>query len=117
MRYCRFAFVCLLIAVTVLSLLPIGHPSVAPNDKLNHLLAWGALGFLGGLGWRGRWQLWPLLWAYSWLIEVLQGVSGYRLFSLADGFANLAGLLLGIVLVGCWVKMRRGTDTGAGRPE
>ncbi|PTY37278.1 hypothetical protein BGP77_02575 [Saccharospirillum sp. MSK14-1] len=108
-----------MVAVTVLSLLPLEHPDLSPNDKLNHLLGWGALGLLAGLGWPRRWFVWPVLWGYSWLLELLQGMTAYRLFSVADGFANLAGLVLAVVLLWLWYKMRSipQSGQGAGRPE
>lgn len=112
-------FVVMLLLITLLSLLPIDHPSAAPHDKLNHLLGWATLGLLAGLAWPARRMLWPVLWGYSWFIEVLQGLTGYRQFSVADGFANLAGLVLGVVLLTLWYKIRSRTQlsTGAGRPE
>ena len=119
MRVYRWLFVVLLLVVTVLSLLPLDQPEFSPNDKLNHVLGWGALGLLVGLGWPGRLAVWPALWGYSWLIEVAQGLTAYRLFSIADGFANLAGLVLAVVLLWLWYKMRSITRSGqgAGRPE
>lgn len=117
MRVMRVLSVMALVAITVLSLLPIEHPSVSPNDKLNHLLGWGLIGVLGGLGWP-RWKMiWPWLWGYSWLIEAAQGLTPYRLFSVADGVANLAGLALAVVLLWLWYKMRALPRTGARRPE
>lgn len=119
MRLLRWLFVMLLVAVTLLSLLPLDQPDFSPNDKVNHLLGWGALGVLVGLGWPGRWLVWPLLWGYSWLLEVAQGLTAYRLFSVADGVANLAGLVLAVVLLWWCDKMRliRHSRLGAGRPE
>ncbi|WP_115667144.1 VanZ family protein [Saccharospirillum mangrovi] len=117
MRMVRVGFGVALLAITVLSLLPIEQPAVSPNDKVNHLLGWGLIGLLGGLSWPRRWRVWPLLWGYSWLIEVAQGLTGYRLFSIADGFANLAGLALAVVLLSLWYKMRALPRTGARRPE
>lgn len=119
MRLYRWLFVVLLVGVTVLSLMPLDHPQFSPNDKLNHLFGWGALGVLAGLGWPGRWAVWPALWGYSWLLEVAQGLTVYRLFSIADGVANLAGLVLAVVLLWLWYKMRSiiQSGQGAGRPE
>lgn len=110
----RAAFLLLLIAVTILSLLPIDHPSAAPNDKVNHLLAWGALGLTIGLGWPGRKWLFPALFVYSFLIEVAQGLSGYRMFSLADALANATGIVGATLLLWLWynVQNKRHTDRG-----
>lgn len=117
MRVVRLVFMVALVAVTVLSLLPLEHPSISPNDKVNHLLGWGLIGVLAGLGWPRRRIVWPLLWGYSWLIEVAQGQTEYRLFSVADGFANLAGLVLAVVLLSLWYKMRAYREQAPGGPN
>lgn len=102
----RYLLPVLLLLVTLLSLLPIGHPSVAPNDKLNHLLAWGALGVCAGLGWPRRPWVYLALLFYSLLIEVVQGWTGYRLFSLADVAANAMGIGLAMTALWLWYKLR-----------
>lgn len=110
----RLLFWIALISVTVLSLLPIDHPEVVSNDKLNHLLAWGALGVLAGLGWRHQNWLFSALLGYSFLIEVLQGMTGYRMFSMADGLANLLGIVLAVVVVRLWYKVEVRLDKSRG---
>jgi len=110
----RLLFWIALISVTVLSLIPVDHPDMAPNDKLNHLLAWGTLGVLAGLGWRYQNWLFSVLLGYSFLIEVLQGMTGYRMFSLADGFANALGIALAIIGVRLWYKVEARLDKSRG---
>jgi VanZ family protein len=85
--------------VTTLSLLPTGQLPVADyNDKLGHVAAYFALmawfGQLYGL----RWQAITGVFGLGILIEILQGLSGYRLMSLADIAANGGGVLLGVAL-------------------
>lgn len=110
----RLLFWVALISVTVLSLLPIDHPDMAPNDKLNHLVAWGTLAVLTGLGWRHQNWRFSVLLAYSFVIELAQGLSGYRMFSLADGFANALGILLAIIVVRLWYKVEARFDRSRG---
>lgn len=101
----RALFWVLLLAIIVLSLAPLGHPQFSPNDKVNHLLGWGALAVLGCLGWSARLRLVLLLWGAGFVLEGAQGLTGYRVFSLADGIANGAGLLIGLVLVWLWERL------------
>lgn len=110
-RLFQALFLILLLSVTLLSLLPIDHPPAAPNDKVNHLLAWGALGLTLGLGWPGRNWLFPALLAYSFIIEVVQGLTGYRMFSLADGLANAVGLGGAILILWLWYKVQQAKHT------
>ena len=97
-RTAQLGFVVLAVVILVLSLLPIEHPQISPNDKLNHLLAYGMLAALGGFGYRiGFAGSVAFLWGV--LIEELQGLTGYRLFSVADIVANGIGVGLGLGLV------------------
>lgn len=94
------------LTIIVLSLVPVGHPEFSPNDKINHLLGWGALGLLGWLGWPGRWRVLLLLWCASIAIEGAQGLTAYRFFSWADALANGVGLLIGLVIANIWHRLR-----------
>lgn len=102
----RGVFWCVLLIIIVLSLVPVGHPEFSPNDKVNHLLAWGTLAILGCLGWTGRIRLVLLLWCASFALEGVQGLTAYRMFSLADAAANGAGLLIGLAIVTLWDRLR-----------
>lgn len=101
----RALFWLLFLIIIVLSLAPLGHPEFSPNDKVNHLLAWGALGVLGCAGWAARLRLIVLLWCASFALEGLQGLTGYRMFSVTDALANGAGLLIGLAVVTLWDRM------------
>jgi hypothetical protein len=98
----RTVFWLTLLLIIVLSLAPIGHPDFSSNDKLNHLLGWGTLGLLACAGWTARWRIIVLLWCASFSLEVAQGLTQYRTFSVADAIANGAGLLIGFLIVTLW---------------
>lgn len=89
------AFYFLGLAILVLSLLPIDHPEVASNDKVNHFIAYGLLTFLGCLAYGRRLLIVVGVIAFGALVEVLQGLTGYRFLSIADAIANALGAFLG----------------------
>ena len=94
----RLAAIGLAVTIAVMSLLPIsGQASVPHADKVQHLIAYGALAGLVGLGWP-RLRL-PavvaLAAAFGVGVEVAQGLSGTgRTPSLADAVANTLGALI-----------------------
>lgn len=90
-----------LFVLSVLSLVPLPAPtSVAGNDKLLHVVAWGlaVLPAAVALGLRVL-PLAALFLAWSVAIEFLQPLVG-RFFDVADMLANALGLGLGVAL-GC----------------
>jgi len=96
-----------LITVLVLSLLPIEHPDVSPNDKVNHLIAYFSLMVLGYLAYK-RYR-YVTLGVIGWgiMIEILQGQTSYRMFSYADVLANSAGVVLGCAAIVIFQKFRQ----------
>ena len=74
---------------------------VAHIDKVEHLLAYGALMFWFGMlyrGWRAR-----LAYAALWIalgvgLEFAQRATGYRDFEVADMVADAVGVMLGLAL-------------------
>lgn len=82
--------------VVALSLVPSPPQSgFDQGDKVGHLLAYATL-----MGWFG--QLYPPGWrlalafvALGLVLEILQGLSGYRQASMADMLANTLGVVLG----------------------
>ncbi|MEO0466414.1 MAG: VanZ family protein [Pseudomonadota bacterium] len=99
----RAAALLLMIAIAWLSLSPPGDSLDPPgNDKIGHVMAYGALTFttLMALG-PQRWKTaLALCLIYGGAMEVLQGVMPYgREASLADMVANTAGALAALVLV------------------
>jgi VanZ family protein len=83
-----------MIGVVVLSLLPAQDAPSLFNDKLEHLLAYAALGLIGGLAFDNRratlWlmALLPLL---AVVLEVGQEIAPGRSPELADGVVSAAG--------------------------
>ena len=86
----------MLLAVAVVSLMP--APAIGVNDKLSHLLTYTLLSGWFCLLARRRTALASSitgLIAYGMMIEVLQGLTGYRYAEWGDVIANGAGCLLG----------------------
>lgn len=96
----RLAFTLCLLAVLVLALLPDPDPRLSTGwDKGNHLLAFAALAFLGCASLPGRWLTVALaLLGYGALIEVAQGLTGYRYAEWADLLADSLGIALGLAI-------------------
>lgn len=100
LSYWRALLFSSLVLIAVLAWTP-GSPLVigTPSDKLNHLLAFSALGFLA-------WQAFPAqrvhaYWAllgFGLLIELVQWYLPTRSAELADLAADALGLALGAVL-------------------
>ena len=86
-----------LLVVAVLSLMP-SPVDISNSDKLLHLVTYATLAAWFSLVVCGKrdWLLAMLgLTAYGIGLEWLQGLTGYRLFEVADMLANSAGVLLG----------------------
>ena len=88
----------MVVAVVVLSLIPLDVDLVENEDKLAHFVAYGSLAFWFGMlfeGW-GR-QLGAALGfaAMGVALEVLQGLTDYRTFEIADMIANAIGAAVG----------------------
>jgi VanZ family protein len=89
----------LVLLVTALSLLPYQDlPNVQYNDKIGHGLAYFALMAVFGQIHGARLRTVLLLLAMGALIEVLQGLSGYRDMSFFDWLADAAGVALGWIV-------------------
>lgn len=69
----------------------------APNDKINHLLAFLELTLVTRLAWPRLSFLWyaPGLLAFGLILEIVQANLPYRDFSLADLAADAVGIGLG----------------------
>jgi VanZ family protein len=88
----------MLLAVAVVSLIPVPANAIGVNDKLSHLLTYTLLSGWFCLLARGRAALAGSvagLIAYGMMIEWLQGMTGYRYAEWGDVVANGAGCLLG----------------------
>lgn len=109
------AFLVCLVAVLVLTLMPVSIPDEFPSeDKVHHLLAFGALAILACSAWGPPW--WVVVPALSGLgaaIELIQHFIPNRSMELNDWVADTAGVLIGwfiypLLLHGCqWLLARR----------
>jgi len=107
----RIFFWCCVAGSYVLAVLPV-HDVGAKNDKVNHMLAFATMAFLGRLGWsnkRARWIGVGLV-AFGAFIEISQGTAlVHRDASwadlAADTVATIAGLILGKLAL--WEIRRR----------
>lgn len=91
----RLGAILFAIAIMVLSLQPAGDFVGSPyTDKVQHFLAYGALGALILMGWRELrvWQVVLIATLFGICIEVAQGMTNLgRTPSILDAIANLAG--------------------------
>lgn len=74
----------------------------APQDKLNHVLAFIVLAYLLAKSF-DEWDFWrvqvPVLMVYGIAIEVIQAFLPWRTGSIADVLANITGVVIYLVFV------------------
>lgn len=97
-RTIRVLLVVALLLISYLAFTPMSTPVVAEiNDKFSHIVAFVVLAFLVDFSWpKSSWNLLkiaPLL-GYGLLIEVVQALMPYRIFSTWDFLADVLGLLI-----------------------
>jgi VanZ family protein len=88
----------MVVAVVVLSLIPVEVDLGENRDKLAHFLAYGSLSFWFGVLFRGRARQLGIAIAFAAMgvgLEFLQGLTDYRTFETADMIANAVGAALG----------------------
>ena len=88
----------MVVAVVVLSLIPLDVELLEDKDKIAHFVAYGSLAFWFGMLFEGRGrQLGAALGfaAMGVALEFLQGLTDYRTFEIADMIANTIGAALG----------------------
>jgi VanZ family protein len=92
----RWAFWLCALAVLVLALMkPVHHMPTLGWDKANHAFAFFVLAVLGAMAYPGRlMRVLVALLGYGALIEVLQGLTGWRDAEWLDLAADGVGLLL-----------------------
>ena len=96
-----WAFIACALTVLVLALVPSPPPMITTGwDKLNHLLAFGAMAWLACKAFPQRLTavLCALL-VYGALIEVMQSWTPSRSAEWLDLFADMFGILLGWMLI------------------
>ena len=84
--------------VVVLSLIPVEVDLGEDSDKVAHFFAYGSLSLWFGMIFAGRGRQLGIAVAFAALgvaLEFLQGMTGYRTFSIADMIANAMGAALG----------------------
>jgi VanZ family protein len=96
-----------LVAITILSLLPLDSLPTAPeSDKTHHFIAYALLAMPIALRQHARWrQLLLLCFLWSGVIEMIQPYVN-RYGEWADLLANGCGLLMGYVLGWCGRRYR-----------
>jgi VanZ family protein len=99
---CRWAFAVGLVVVMALALMPPQLPLPTTGwDKANHALAFGVLAVLGLVAYpEHKAAMLGGLLAYGGLIELLQGLTGYRTAEWLDWAADAVGLALGSISTG-----------------
>jgi VanZ family protein len=112
----RLAFVAALAGALALALWPLDSPPPLHTgwDKTDHLLGFVVLGLLGQAAWPGRrvWVLGGLL-AFGVLIELLQGLTGYRFADSKDVLADWLGVGLAAL---AWSIATRSSSRAAKGP-
>jgi VanZ family protein len=100
LTFWRLALVACMVAIMVLSLLPLSQSLPTTGwDKSNHILGFATLAFLSHWAWPGRTtHALAALLAYGCLIEVLQSFTPDRSAELADVVADGVGLAIGAVI-------------------
>lgn len=102
LRKLWFTFgILLLLIVAILSLTPVPMDGPENFDKIVHVLLYVFLS-----GWfsllvakpGNLWWSFTLLAVYGFIMEVLQGMTGYRSFEVADAIANSIGAALGVLV-------------------
>jgi VanZ family protein len=93
----RWAFLACLVVVLVLSLMPPQFPLPTTGwDKSNHVMVYAVLAMLGCMSYpQSKAPVLLGLLVYGGVIELLQGLTGYRSAEWLDVIADGLGLLVG----------------------
>ena len=92
----------MVVAVVVLSLIPLEVDLQEGRDKVAHFIAYGSMTFWFAMLFRGRARQLGVALAFAAMgvgIEYLQRMTGYRTFDVDDMIANGIGAALGFGLV------------------
>ena len=88
----------MVVAVVVLSLIPVEVDLGEGRDKLAHFVAYGSLAFWFGMLFDGRGRQLRAALGFAAMgvsLEFLQGLTDYRTFEIVDMVANAIGAALG----------------------
>ena len=100
----RLGFICGLVLITVLSVVPQPAPTSAEGiDKIEHAIAYFTVGVAGMIGLRHRFSLLQITVAmviYGCVMEGVQYFLPSRVAAFADIAANTIGLIVALIVVG-----------------
>jgi VanZ family protein len=115
----RIAGVIIVLAIWILSLLPLKEAVLPGSDKLHHFVAYGTVMFVWVIALSPQTRRQQITLAVLFIlmgiaVEFIQGIVPYRFFSWADALANTGGVLLGwligVLLLPLWrAKFARAT--------
>ena len=96
----RIAGVMIVLAIWVLSLMPLKEALLPGGDKLHHFVAYGTVMFVWIIALSPQTRRQQITLAILFIlmgiaVEFIQGIVPYRSFSWADALANTGGVLLG----------------------
>lgn len=108
-RILRLAGVAIIVAIWVLSLLPLNQMVMPGGDKLHHFIAYGSLMLVWVLATPHHRLRQHVLMAIGFMlmglaVECAQGLTPYRFFEWADAMANSLGVISGWILA--WLARR-----------
>lgn len=117
-RWYRLALGVCVAAISYLALAPLPAPALGAYDKPQHLFAFFVLAWLAAGAYPGRraagWRI-GLLLGYGVSIELVQHFLPHRRFSVADIAADVAGVLLLLLLAHWFPGMVPGAGHASGR--
>ena len=108
LRWCVFLLCAAVVAYGIFRATP-PPPLFHQSDKVGHALAFVGLSLTAWFAFRQvRWfYFWPVLFALAPLLEYLQGeFRPLRVYSMDDSYANLTGVALALLFVGCMKLLR-----------
>jgi VanZ family protein len=112
----KLAGIGIIVAIWVLSLMPLNQVAVPGGDKLHHFIAYGSLMLVWTLlhaekSITQQLKLAVVFMAMGVLIECAQGLTTYRFFEWADALANSIGVILGWLMgritTPYWLKLKQ----------
>jgi VanZ family protein len=107
----RIAGVIVVLAIWILSLMPLKEAVLPGGDKLHHFVAYGTVMFVWIIALAPQTRRQQISLAILFIlmgiaVEFIQGIVPYRFFSWADALANAVGVLLGwligVLLLPIW---------------
>lgn len=110
LRLLQIAAIGIVIAIWILSLMPVSQSGVPGSDKIHHFLAYFSCMFVWGQLYRQpapRLGLAILFILMGMLVEFAQGMTGYRYFDWQDMVANAIGVSAAWLVVTVQLSVQR----------